>query len=119
MTQPSKVLGFLDFFGSFDPSLMFVMIGAIGVHVFAYRYAEKRRTPFLASTFRMPVPKAIDGRLIGGAAIFGVGWGLAGLCPAPALTALATGSKSIIIFVAALLAGQVLYFLIEPRLPRR
>lgn len=110
MTDPAKVLAFLDFTGAFDPSLMFVMVGAIGVYALAYHLLSKRTGPVLADRYHLPEATKIDARLLGGAALFGVGWGLAGLCPGPALTALATGSTSILIFVAAMVAGQVLFF---------
>lgn len=114
MTQPSKVIGFLDFFGEFDPSLMFVMIGAIGVHFVAYRLIIKRPSPLFASDFQVPKVK-IDVKLLTGAAIFGVGWGLSGFCPGPALTSLATGMKEVLIFVLAMAGGQWIFFLLRAR----
>ena len=105
MTQPSKIIGFLDLAGPWDPSLAFVMIGAIGVHFLFVRRA--RRTPFprFAARFSWPVTARIDARLVAGAAIFGVGWGLAGYCPGPALVSLATLGPGVIVFVAAMAVG--------------
>lgn len=105
MTQPRKVLGFLDVFGDWDPSLMFVMIGAVGVHALAYRLARRRARPLLALRFSIPPLRAIDTKLMLGAAVFGVGWGLSGYCPGPALVALRTATPGVLIFVSALLAG--------------
>jgi hypothetical protein len=105
MTRPDKVIGFLDLFGSWDPTLMFVMVGAIVVHFTAYRLIRRRSAPVLASTWSLPTRRDIDVRLVVGAAIFGVGWGLAGYCPGPAVTSLAKGAGPIV-FVGAMLAGM-------------
>jgi uncharacterized membrane protein YedE/YeeE len=109
MTQPSKVLGFLDFTGSWNPSLLFVMAGAIGVHIaFAQRALRAMRSggrPALADSFQVPTSTRIDARLIGGAALFGMGWGLAGICPGPALVSVARLTPSGVGFVAAMAAG--------------
>lgn len=117
MTQPAKVIGFLDFFGDWDPSLALVMIGAIGVHFVAYRLILRRKYPLFGEEFQVPRYKAIDAKLVGGALIFGVGWGLSGFCPGPALTALATGLKEILIFVVAMALGQALFFLLRTKSP--
>lgn len=85
MTTPAKIIGFLDFFGQWDPSLLFVMIGAIGVHLPLRLWIERQQRPRYADSFSAPPPPQIDARLIGGAAIFGVGWGLSGYCPGPAI----------------------------------
>lgn len=105
MTRPSKILGFLDVLGGWDPSLAFVMVGAIGVHFFFVRRARKAASPRLAPRFTWPPEKRIDARLLAGAAVFGIGWGLAGYCPGPALVALATLGPGVLVFVAAMAAG--------------
>ena len=113
MTQPAKVIGFLDFAGNWDPSLAFVMIGAIAVHAFLYRVIRKRPSPLFSPAFSLPTRTDIDLCLVGGAAIFGLGWGLAGFCPGPALTSLASGNFSPVIFSAGMIAGMFLYQFIE------
>jgi uncharacterized membrane protein YedE/YeeE len=112
MTRPIKVIGFLDFFGSWDPSLAFVMLGAIGVYFVAHRLSRRMPAPMLAASFTLPSRNDLDGRLIAGAAIFGAGWGLGGFCPGPAITSLASGAPSVMIFVAAMAAGTYLHALI-------
>lgn len=114
MINPMKVLGFLDFAGDWDPTLAFVMGGALLVTVPGFALARRLRGPLLGGTFHMPTRKDLDARLLLGAAIFGLGWGLAGFCPGPALSALSTGSGQVILFVAAMLAGMFL----ERLLPR-
>ncbi len=110
MTRPVKVIGFLDFFGAWDASLAFVMIGAIAVYFVAYRWGTtKMRAPLLAPAFALPKRGDLDPRLIGGAAIFGAGWGLGGFCPGPALTSLASGAPAVLIFVAAMVVGMYLH----------
>lgn len=109
MTQPSKVVGFLDFFGNWDPSLAFVMGGAVVVNTILYRFIKKRSQPLLAPTFHMPSRNDIDWRLIAGSALFGVGWGLAGYCPGPGITAIASLQAPALVFVAAMAAGMVLF----------
>jgi uncharacterized protein len=110
MTQPQKVIGFLDITGAWDPSLAFVMIGAIGVHALAYHlWIKKRSRPYLAEVFALPHRKDIDKRLVGGAALFGIGWGLGGFCPGPALVSLVSGHESVLAVVAAMLAGMAIY----------
>ncbi len=113
MTQPGKVTAFLDLAGNWDPSLAFVMMGAIAVYTVLYPIIRRRSTPLFASTFSIPTRNDLDSRLIGGAALFGIGWGLGGFCPGPAVTSLASGQLSVIIFVAAMLAGMFLYKLIN------
>lgn len=105
MTDPAKVRGFLDVAGRWDPSLAFVMIGAIGVHFALLRLVQRRPAPLFARAFDLPTRKDIDGRLVSGAAVFGVGWGLAGVCPGPAVVCLGTGSVAPVLFVLAMLAG--------------
>jgi len=105
MTDPQKVLAFLDPFGAWDPSLAFVMLGAIAVHAVAYRFVRRLSKPFAAHEFHVPRVGAIDARLVLGAATFGVGWGLSGYCPGPSVVALGSGSGAAGIFVVAILAG--------------
>lgn len=113
MTQPAKVIGFLDFAGNWDPSLAFVMIGAIAVHAFLYQRIRTRPTPLFSTTFAVPTRADIDTRLLGGAALFGLGWGIAGFCPGPALTSLAAGHAAAVTFVTAMIAGMYVYTLVE------
>lgn len=113
MTNPAKVIGFLDLFGNWDPSLAFVMGGAISVGLLAFRIAGGRPTSLLGEPMRLPTRNDIDKRLIIGSLVFGVGWGLAGFCPGPALVALGTGSLKAIIFVTAMLTGMAVFELIE------
>ncbi|WP_181699962.1 DUF6691 family protein [Chthonobacter albigriseus] len=105
MADPAKVLNFLDIAGTWDPSLAFVMGGAVLTTAIGYRFALRPPRPLLADRFDLPRTTGIDGRLIGGAALFGVGWGLVGYCPGPAFVGLGLGSASAAIFVLALLAG--------------
>ncbi len=107
MTQPSKVLDFLDVTGSWDPSLAFVMMGAIGVNVVLFRLVLRRSGPILGGVFQIPKRTDVDRRLLVGAAVFGIGWGLAGYCPGPGLVSLASGGAGAIVFVAAMIAGQI------------
>ncbi len=105
MTKPSKVLGFLDVTGAWDPSLAFVMMGAIAVHALGYRVVRRRATPRFDTSFHVPPARAVDAPLLLGAALFGIGWGLGGFCPGPVLVTLASGSARALIFVAAMIAG--------------
>jgi uncharacterized protein len=109
MVQPTKVLGFLDIFGAWDPSLAVVMAAALAVSVPGFRLANGRSRPLLATKSLWPTRRDIDRPLIVGAALFGVGWGLVGLCPGPALESLATLSPGIIVFVAAMAGGMALH----------
>jgi uncharacterized membrane protein YedE/YeeE len=109
MTDPGKVIGFLDVAGTWDPSLAFVMGGAILVGFFAFRLAGKRGRAFLGGAMHLPTRRDIDARLVGGSIVFGIGWGLAGFCPGPALVSFGMGVDKAAIFVAALLGGMVLY----------
>lgn len=109
MTHPTKVLAFLDFAGHWDPSLAFVMGAGVLVNVILFRVAFRRGAPLLAPTFALPDARAIDARLLGGAAIFGVGWGLGGFCPGPAVVSLAGGAAPVAVFVVAMLAGMALH----------
>lgn len=109
MVHPAKVQGFLDVAGAFDPTLAFVMGGAMLVSALGWQLARRRERPLFASRFEVPARRELDVRLFAGAVLFGVGWGLAGLCPGPALTALALGSPGAWIFVAAMAAGAALH----------
>lgn len=113
MMNPAKVLAFLDFAGAWDPSLALVMGGALAVAAAGYRLAQRRAAPFAGPSFSVPQTKGIDARLIAGASLFGVGWGLSGLCPGPALAALVTGNIDIAIFVAAMLGGMALHAMVR------
>lgn len=106
MTQPAKVIAFLDVLGDWDPSLMLVMGGAVIVYAVAYRLILRRDRPLLADVFLLPSRTAIDAKLIGGAALFGIGWGLSGYCPGPSIVSLASGALDAIVLVAATAAGM-------------
>jgi hypothetical protein len=108
MTDPRVVLGFLDLAGDWNPALALVMAGALAVTVPGYRLAFRQDRPLWADRFVLPTASRIDARLIGGAALFGIGWGLAGYCPGPALAALSAGWPGTLIFVAGLGLGLVL-----------
>lgn len=108
MANPAKVLNFFDLFGTWDPSLIFVMGGALMVTFIGYRFVLPRQKPLLAERFQLPTNTAIDAPLIGGSALFGLGWGIAGFCPGGALPALGTGQSAVFLFVAALIAGMLL-----------
>jgi uncharacterized membrane protein YedE/YeeE len=118
MANPEKVLGFLDLFGEWDPSLALVMAGAVGVGLAGFAFAPGKERSALGLPMRLPARASIDRRLIIGATLFGVGWGLAGFCPGPALVSLATGSPKAILFVAAMLAGMALFEAFPARRPR-
>ncbi|MBY0468544.1 MAG: YeeE/YedE family protein [Burkholderiaceae bacterium] len=109
MTQPTKVLAFLDVFGAWDPSLALVMGGAIAVGSVAFAIARRRRTAWSGEAMQIPTRTTIDRRLIGGGVLFGIGWGLAGFCPGPALVAASSGVASAWVFVAAMLIGMALH----------
>lgn len=109
MSDPGKVIGFLDLAGNWDPSLAFVMGGAILVGFFAFRYARNRAQSFFGGAMRLPTSNDVDRRLMLGSAIFGVGWGLAGFCPGPALVSLGSGQDKGAWFVLAMLAGMLIY----------
>ncbi len=117
MINPAKIHGFLDVAGAWDPSLAFVMGGAVAVNLVAFRFILKLPAPRLAAVFQVPTAGAIDARLLGGAAVFGVGWGLSGFCPGPAVAALSLGDGKIAVFVLAMLAGMTLHGLVAG--PRR
>ncbi len=118
MVDPAKVLGFLDFAGDWDPTLAFVMGGGLIVTVPAFLPTLKRARPLLAEAFTLPAKTEFDARLIGGSAIFGIGWGLVGYCPGPAISSLAYGRPETLIFLAALIVGSLLTrFIPEPGSP--
>ncbi len=109
MVNPAKVIGFLDVAGNWDPTLMFVMGGALLVTIPAFRLILKRPRPILADGFALPTKSALDGRLLGGATLFGVGWGLSGFCPGPAVVAMVTGLTPVFAFVGAMMVGMAIY----------
>ena len=109
MTNPSNVIGFLDVFGVWKPALILVMGGAIAFHGGSYFLITKRTTPLLTDSFLLPSKKHLDGRLIAGSSLFGIGWGISGYCPGPAIASLATLSTQVFIFVAAMIGGIALY----------
>lgn len=113
MTDPAKVQGFLDLAGDWDPSLAFVMGGAILVGFAAFRVAGKRERALLGDAMRLPTATHIDRRLVLGGLAFGAGWGLAGFCPGPALASLATGGAKVLIFTGAMVAGMVVFEVLE------
>ena len=115
MTDPARILGFLDVTGTWDPTLAFVMAGALGVNAVAYALTRRRAGPVLGERFHLPTRRDIDLPLVVGAAIFGLGWGLVGFCPGPGLAALATGSSSALLFVVGLVAGTLAWRLIPSR----
>ncbi|RQS74524.1 hypothetical protein DID96_06675 [Burkholderia sp. Bp8963] len=115
MANPQKVLGFLDLAGSWDPSLAFVMAGATGVGVLAFAWAKRRTRSWLGLPMQVPTARAITVRLVAGSAAFGVGWGLAGFCPGPAIVSIGFGSLKGIGFVVAMLAGMAAFEWIERR----
>lgn len=119
MANPAKVLGFLDLAGAWDPSLMFVMVGAIAMAAVAFAVAGRRKQSWLGREMSLPTTRGIDRRLVLGSLVFGVGWGIAGFCPGPALVALGMGLPKALVFVAAMLAGMALFAGLERRRARR
>jgi hypothetical protein len=107
MTNPAKVLAFLDVAGAWDPTLLFVMGGALAVSAVGYAVSRQRVRPWLAETFQIPTRRDLDAQLVLGAILFGVGWGLVGVCPGPALANLARFAPEGFVFVAAMLAGVI------------
>lgn len=119
MTLPTKVLGFLDVAGDWDPTLVFVMLGAVGVHVLAAQRAKRRDAkPVLADAFDLPTKTRIDAPLVLGAALFGIGWGASGFCPGPSLVSLAGLAPTTLLFVGAMVVGMLVHRF-RPRLGRR
>jgi uncharacterized protein len=117
MADPAKVLGFLDLAGAWDPSLAFVMGGAIAVGVGAFALARRRTTALLGGAMHLPTARDIDRRLVTGSLLFGMGWGVAGFCPGPALVALAMGEAKAAVFVVAMVAGMAVFEGLERRTP--
>jgi len=115
MANPAKVLGFLDLAGRWDPSLAFVMAGAIAVGSVAFALAGRRPRSLIGIEMKLPATRGIDARLLGGSALFGIGWGLAGFCPGPALAALGMGLTKALTFVAAMLVGMLVFELLQRR----
>lgn len=109
MTQPQKIISFLDFFGNWDPSLLLVMIGAISIHSVIYFFARKMQRPLISPKWHVPVVKPVTISLIVGSAIFGVGWGLAGYCPGPSIVSLISGQMSSLLFVLSMLCGMFVF----------
>jgi uncharacterized protein len=109
MANPAKVLGFLDLAGAWDPSLAFVMGGAILVGFFAFLVAKNRTHSFIGAEMKLPTATAVDRRLLTGSAMFGAGWGVAGFCPGPGLVALGMGEPKALVFVAAMLVGMAIF----------
>ena len=108
MTDPAVVQGFLDFAGAWNPALAFVMGGALLVTFFGYRLVFARKMPLFAKQFHLPVASDIDMPLIAGAVLFGLGWGLSGYCPGPAVASLSSGNAGVLVFAAAMVAGMAL-----------
>lgn len=108
MTDPARVLGFLDIFGAWDPTLMFVLGGAVVTTFIDYRLVFRRERPMLGETFQLPTRRDLDARLIGGAALFGIGWGLSGYCPGPAIASIAGLTAPLFAMLVAMVAGWFL-----------
>ena len=115
MTNPDKVIGFLDLFGNFDYSLAFVMIGAIATHSLIFKLIKGKK-PLFAEKQHLPENSSVDKKLISGAVLFGIGWGLAGFCPGPALVNLVTLDQKAVVFVLSMLGGMFLFKMIEKAL---
>ena len=115
MADPAKVIAFLDVTGRFDPSLMVVMGSALAVSAVAYAIARRRTASYMGCAFDLPTSRPLDRRLIGGAIVFGIGWGIAGVCPGPAFVVLGAGRVEGIVFVVAMLAGMLAFELLERR----
>ena len=118
MTQPQKIIGFLNPW-EWDPSLLFVMIGAVGIHIVAYPLVRKRASPLLDTKWHVPKREDVTTRLVLGSILFGVGWGLGGYCPGPGVTSLASGDLRPFLFVGAMIAGMILFKTSEPYLKLR
>ncbi|GFM54713.1 DUF6691 family protein [Pseudomonas capsici] len=118
MTNPAKVLGFLDLAGQWDPSLAFVMLGAIAVAFLPFRWAGKRSQSLLGAPMQLPTSRTLDKRLIGGSLLFGIGWGIAGLCPGPSVALLLTLQWQPLVFVLSMLAGMLIFQALENRSKR-
>jgi uncharacterized membrane protein YedE/YeeE len=119
MTDPAKVLGFLDLAGAWNPALAWVMAGALLVSALGFALVKRRKTALLGGPFHLPTAKLVDRRLLLGSLAFGAGWGLAGYCPGPALASVLTGGAKPLVFVAAMLAGMAVFELLERRRSRK
>lgn len=115
MINPAKVVGFLDIAGDWDPTLAFVMLGALAVTLPGFALVRRRAGPLLDSRFHLPTRQSVDIRLLAGAAVFGVGWGVTGFCPGPAVAALSSGVWPVALFVLAMLGGMLLYQLVSAK----
>lgn len=115
MADPAKVLGFLDLAGRWDPSLALVMAGAIAVGLIGFSFARRRSHSLLGSKMQLPKQGDVDRRLVGGSLLFGIGWGIAGFCPGPALVALGMGETKAAVFVAAMVVGMAIFEILERR----
>lgn len=115
MADPAKVLAFLDLAGAWDPSLALVMAGAIGVAALPLNLARRRSRALLGGAMQLPTRRDLDARLIGGSLLFGIGWGIAGICPGPAVAIVLTGHWQALLFVAAMLAGMLIFTTLEGR----
>ncbi len=115
MTQPQKVFGFLDVFGKWDPSLIFVMIGAIIFHFVSFRVIKKNHKPLFSNDWHVPTKKEITPALIFGSVLFGIGWGLGGYCPGPAITSLASFEMRPIVFVVSMIGGMLLFKMLDSK----
>lgn len=115
MTDPARVRGFLDVFGRWDPTLVFVIGGAVIVMAIAWRIQSRMKSPLFGEQFSLPDRRDLDGRLIAGSALFGIGWGLAGLCPGPAVASLALSPLSVLPFLVAMLAGMAVHSFLPER----
>ncbi len=109
MANPAKVIGFLDVFGTWDPSLAFVMMGAIGVAIVPFSFAKHQTLTLTGETFSLPTTTIIDARLIVGAVLFGIGWGLVGICPAPAISLVGLGQAQVLYFILPMLMAMFVY----------
>lgn len=115
MANPAKVIGFLDLAGLWDPSLALVMVGAIATALVPFTLAGRRERSLLGAPLQLPTKRELDGRLIGGSLLFGVGWGVAGICPGPAIAMLLSGHWQVVLFVLAMLGGMLLFSALERR----
>jgi uncharacterized membrane protein YedE/YeeE len=119
MTQPQKIIGFFDLSGNWDPSLIFVMLGAISVHFFIYKFIKNKKAPLLSLNWHVPTKKEITPALVFGGLLFGVGWGLAGYCPGPALASIGSFNQTPIIFIVSMIAGMFLFRILDAKVKFR
>lgn len=115
MANPAKVIGFLDVAGAWDPSLALVMVGAIATALVPFTWAKRRERSLLDAPMQLPSKRDLDGRLIGGSLVFGIGWGVAGICPGPAIAVLLSGHWQVVLFVLAMLGGMLFFSALERR----